>query len=67
MLLVIAYSATVAKAAEVSTAIGFVGSGLCRQCHQKIYAEWRDSDHYKAMLLADEYSVLGDFNNFQVA
>lgn len=66
MLPVITYSATVSIAAEVSTENGFVGSGQCRQCHQEIYTEWWESDHRKAMLPADETSVLGNFDHVTV-
>ena len=34
-----------------------------KSCHQTIYAEWMQSDHYHAMQIADAGSVLGDFNN----
>ena len=41
----------------------FAGSAQCKSCHQRIYAEWMQSDHYHAMQTADAESVLGDFNN----
>ena len=41
----------------------FAGSAQCKSCHQTIYAEWKQSDHYHAMQTADADSVLGDFNN----
>ncbi|MCZ6578087.1 MAG: multiheme c-type cytochrome, partial [Gammaproteobacteria bacterium] len=44
----------------------FVGSGLCIECHQQEYSDWRQSDHHKAMLPANKNNVLGDFDNVTV-
>jgi tetratricopeptide (TPR) repeat protein len=41
----------------------FSGSGVCRECHLDIYSKWKGSDHDRAMSVADENSVLGDFND----
>lgn len=41
----------------------FVGSATCKSCHEQIYAKWLDSDHDKAMDIANSQTVLGDFNN----
>jgi tetratricopeptide (TPR) repeat protein len=41
----------------------FVGDGQCQGCHVKEYADWKTSDHFKAMLPATDSTVLGDFNN----
>ncbi len=41
----------------------FVGSSLCIECHQQEYANWRESDHHKAMQPANKTNVLGDFDN----
>lgn len=41
----------------------YVGSLSCRECHLKEYEEWRTSDHFRAMEVADDKSILGDFNN----
>lgn len=41
----------------------FVGSEECLKCHTENYNLWFASDHQKAMQVADESSVLGDFNN----
>ena len=41
----------------------FVGRDPCIECHREVYKKWQGSDHDKAMALADETSVLGDFNN----
>ncbi len=42
----------------------FVGSASCKECHETEYKAWKKSDHYKAMQVANEETVLGDFNNF---
>jgi len=41
----------------------YVGAGSCKQCHDKEYTAWRGSHHDLAMQLADQTSVLGDFNS----
>jgi tetratricopeptide (TPR) repeat protein len=42
---------------------GFVGDKTCQSCHAKEYALWQTSDHFKAMMPANDSTVLGDFNN----
>ena len=46
-----------------STENKYVGSSSCKSCHQEAYADWKLSDHYRAMQPAIDSSVLGDFNN----
>lgn len=41
----------------------FVGSASCKECHTSEYEAWKQSDHYKSMQLANEQTVLGNFNN----
>jgi len=41
----------------------FVGSTTCKSCHGKEFNDWKQSDHYLAMLHAHDTTVLGDFNN----
>jgi len=41
----------------------FTGGKACIECHQKEYRLWKDSDHDKAMSVASDITVLGDFNN----
>jgi len=41
----------------------FVGSRTCMDCHKREYDRWHDSHHDHAMEVADNASVLGDFNN----
>lgn len=41
----------------------YAGDESCKSCHTKEHAEWKISDHFKAMEPAVDSSVLGDFNN----
>jgi predicted CXXCH cytochrome family protein len=41
----------------------FTGGNSCIECHQKEYRLWKGSDHDKAMDVATDTSVLGNFNN----
>jgi len=41
----------------------YVGDKACAECHSKEVKEWTGSDHDLAMMVADEKSVKGDFNN----
>jgi len=41
----------------------FVGSKKCLDCHKKQYDAWLDSHHDHAMDVANEKTVLGDFDN----
>ena len=43
-----------------------VSSQKCTTCHQKPQHDWMQSDHAKAMSVADKESVLADFNNVDV-
>jgi predicted CXXCH cytochrome family protein len=43
----------------------FVGRQKCAECHQTEYHQWLGSDHDRAMEVATEKTVLGDFNNTQ--
>ena len=49
--------------AEEAPTVTFVGSETCSQCHRHEYEEWQQSHHAKAMAVASEKTVLGDFNN----
>jgi tetratricopeptide (TPR) repeat protein len=40
----------------------FVGSEKCKKCHETAYSKWRGSHHDLAMDVANETTVLGDFN-----
>jgi predicted CXXCH cytochrome family protein len=39
----------------------FVGSASCEECHKAAFAKWRGSHHERAMDLASDKTVLGDF------
>jgi len=41
----------------------FVGRSTCAQCHQPEHKLWLGSDHDRAMELASDESVLGNFND----
>jgi tetratricopeptide (TPR) repeat protein len=41
----------------------FAGTLKCKECHQKEFDKWQNSHHDHAMDVADEKTVLGDFNN----
>ena len=50
-----------AAALEAATA-EFSGSGSCKQCHPDAYRKWQGSDHDRAMAVASDSTVLGDFD-----
>jgi Tfp pilus assembly protein PilF len=41
----------------------FVGSKKCMDCHKAEYDKWQNSHHDRAMDVANDTTVLGDFNN----
>jgi tetratricopeptide (TPR) repeat protein len=41
----------------------FVGRDKCLECHKKEYDAWQNSHHDRAMDVADDKTVLGDFND----
>ena len=41
----------------------FVGREKCRDCHRNEYEKHKNSDHDRAMELADDTTVLGNFND----
>ena len=43
--------------------VEFVGSEKCKKCHETAYTQWRGSHHDLAMDVANETTVLGDFND----
>ena len=43
--------------------VQFIGKERCIDCHKIEYDLWEKSDHKKAMEVATDSSVLGDFNN----
>ena len=41
----------------------YIGRERCKDCHQKEYKAWTGSHHDKAMDIATDSTVLGNFNN----
>ncbi|MBC3759226.1 tetratricopeptide repeat protein [Hyunsoonleella sp. SJ7] len=41
----------------------FLGDGACKSCHQDQFKDWKGSHHDKAMQIATDSTILGDFNN----
>ena len=41
----------------------YIGREQCKDCHQKEYKAFTGSHHDKAMEIASDSTVLGDFNN----
>ena len=48
---------------ELYTVNGYVGSGSCIECHKQEYDKWTGSHHDLAMQIANDSTILGDFNN----
>jgi len=48
---------------NVPSSTTFVGVRVCAECHLTETKLWRNSDHDRAMQVADSNSVLGNFNN----
>jgi Tfp pilus assembly protein PilF len=44
----------------------FVGSQKCMDCHRAEYDKWQNSHHDRAMEVASDETVLGDFSNVSV-
>jgi len=44
----------------------YVGSSTCIECHKEEYNKWIGSHHDLAMQIANDSTVLGDFNNVKV-
>ena len=41
----------------------YAGSRKCMECHKDEYDRWKDSHHDRAMDMANDQTVLGDFND----
>ena len=52
-----------ASGAAAPIAADFVGRAQCAGCHPGEDAAWKGSDHDRAMQVADEHTMLGDFAN----
>jgi len=51
-----------ASAPPPVAAATYVGTAACTQCHAKEHAAWQGSQHERAMQVAGEKTVLGDFS-----
>jgi tetratricopeptide (TPR) repeat protein len=51
------------RAPALSAEARFVGRDQCIDCHRAAYEAWRGSDHDRAMEVAGDSTVLGNFNN----
>jgi len=49
-----------------SSAASFVGREQCIDCHDVAYEQWLGSDHDNAMDIANDQTVLGDFNDAEL-
>lgn len=47
------------------TTATYVGPESCKQCHQEAYQQWQQSHHFRAMEIASDSTVLGNFNQAQ--
>ncbi len=57
-------AATAPSAAPQATlTASYVGEPACTKCHESQTAEWRQSDHARAMAPATDETVLGNFDN----
>jgi tetratricopeptide (TPR) repeat protein len=54
-----------APTADRAAAATYVGREQCRACHAETYQAWLGSDHDKAMDVADDSTVLGDFSGVE--
>ena len=50
-------------ASRTVTTIAFVENATCAACHSKQYIEWLGSHHERAMQIATDKTVLGNFND----
>jgi tetratricopeptide (TPR) repeat protein len=49
------------RAARGEASATYVGAQTCAGCHAKEHAAWAESDHARAMQIASDATVLGDF------
>lgn len=53
--------------AEDGPHAGFVGTGVCAECHEDAAKAWAGSDHAWALKTPDAASMLGDFDNAEIS
>ena len=57
------FGTTPGAPAGVADVADYVGAEACATCHTAAYDAWRESHHARAMQLATQDTVLGDFND----
>ena len=60
--LLLLFLATLLSLPLLATDANYIGDKSCSSCHQQAYKDWKSSHHDLAMQVADEDTVLGDFN-----
>lgn len=48
-----------------STYLDYVGDKSCKECHNSEFKQWQQSHHFKSMLLPNDSTVKGNFNNIR--
>ena len=59
-------TSTACNSVEQTAPLGpaaYIGSSTCQSCHAQEHRLWQESDHHKALALANDSTILGDFNN----
>lgn len=51
------------KEDQMTAEADYVGAEACIECHNAEYDQWKTSDHFKAMALATDSTVVADFND----
>ncbi|MFV0237252.1 MAG: tetratricopeptide repeat protein [Flavobacteriales bacterium] len=46
-----------------SVSTDFIGNTSCIECHQKEFNDWKGSHHDKAMMIANDSTILGNFDD----
>ncbi len=54
---------TVFARAEDPPSAAYIGSQVCKECHQAEFERWRGSYHDRAMMEPNDATVLGDFSD----
>lgn len=46
---------------------GYMGDLNCVECHEQAYKDWKGSHHDLAMQVANDSTILGNFDNFKIS
>ena len=49
----------------LTSQVGYLGNEACQTCHLEEFKKWSESHHAKAMMVANDSSVLGDFSDVE--